>query len=237
MSRTFDLSPDGRWLVFAPWGDKHQGLFLFDLVAREVQTLTPPGIFAYHPAFTPDGKSVIYSRTQKLYDEQSALWRIDVASGEQAQLTSETRHFHGCPAVTPDGTRAYVGNLGTNTVSVINTATDTVTATITVGDDPEGVGITSDGRCVYVANGGDNTVSVVNAATSAVVATIAGVGPGPGGLGFFITPGAAPLACAGAAPPPPPVSLTQPIPTLNEWGLMFVVGLLAILGFRRLRRR
>ena len=105
MSRTFDLSPDGRWLVFATWGDKHQGLFLFDLVAREVHTLTPPGIFAYHPAFTPDGKSVIYSRTQKLYDEQSALWRIDVASGEQAQLTSETRHFHGCPAVTPDGTQ------------------------------------------------------------------------------------------------------------------------------------
>jgi Tol biopolymer transport system component len=103
MSRTFDLSPDGRWLVFSPWGGKHLGLFLFDLVAREVKPLTAPGIYAYHPTFTSDGSAVIYSRTEKLYDEQSALWRIELASGAETQLTSESRHFHGCPTVTPDG--------------------------------------------------------------------------------------------------------------------------------------
>jgi len=39
-------------------------------------------------------------------------------------------------AITPDGSAAYVVNNGDNTVSVINTATNTVTATIPVGVSP-----------------------------------------------------------------------------------------------------
>ena len=39
-----------------------------------------------------------------------------------------------------------------NTVSVINTATNTVSATITVGADPIGVSVSPDGSKVYVAN-------------------------------------------------------------------------------------
>ena len=43
-------------------------------------------------------------------------------------------------AVTPDGTKVYVANSGSdNTVSVIDTATNTVTATVTVGITPMGI--------------------------------------------------------------------------------------------------
>jgi YVTN family beta-propeller protein len=38
--------------------------------------------------------------------------------------------------ITPDGTQAYVTNAGTNTVSVINTSTNTVTTTVPVGANP-----------------------------------------------------------------------------------------------------
>ncbi len=43
---------------------------------------------------------------------------------------------HGV-AVTPDGSKVYVANENSNTVSVIATATNTVTATIPVGDGPQ----------------------------------------------------------------------------------------------------
>ena len=47
--------------------------------------------------------------------------------------------------VTPDGKHAYVTNIGSNTVSVIDTATNTVeAATIGVGNSPFGVGIIPD---------------------------------------------------------------------------------------------
>jgi YVTN family beta-propeller protein len=44
-------------------------------------------------------------------------------------------------AITPDGAFAYVTNSGSNSVSVINIATNTVTATIPVGIFPQGIAI------------------------------------------------------------------------------------------------
>jgi YVTN family beta-propeller protein len=86
-------------------------------------------------------------------------------------------------AMSPDGRRAYVPNAGSDaragtTVSVIDTATNTVIATVPVGFGPSGVAITPDGGRVYVANGAANSVSVIDTFTDTVNATIL-VGRGP----------------------------------------------------------
>ncbi len=47
-------------------------------------------------------------------------------------------------------------------MSVIDTATNTVTATNAVGSLPFGVAVSPDGTHLYVANGGDSTVSVIS---------------------------------------------------------------------------
>ena len=75
-------------------------------------------------------------------------------------------------AITPDGTKAYVVNGNSGTVSVIDTATNTVGATVTVGTAPYGVAITPDGTSAYVTNDGSNTVSVIDTATNTVSATV-----------------------------------------------------------------
>ena len=54
--------------------------------------------------------------------------------------------------MTPDGAFVYVAGFNSNTVSVIDTATNTVTATVPVGGRPSGVAVTPDGAFVYVAN-------------------------------------------------------------------------------------
>ena len=74
--------------------------------------------------------------------------------------------------VTPDGTRAYVANQGSNDVTVINTVTNTVVTTIPVGTQATGVVVTPDGTLAYVTNSADNTVSVINIATNSVVSTL-----------------------------------------------------------------
>src|SRR6266404_3709026 len=60
---------------------------------------------------------------------------------------------------------AYITNSGSNSVSVIAAATNTVSATIAVGVLPLGVAVSPDGSTVYVANAGSNTVSVIAAAS------------------------------------------------------------------------
>ena len=67
---------------------------------------------------------------------------------------------------------AYVTNQFSNTVSVIDVATETVVATINVGVEPAGIAITPDGKKVYVANHQSRSVSVINTATNSVTTTI-----------------------------------------------------------------
>jgi YVTN family beta-propeller protein len=83
--------------------------------------------------------------------------------------------------VTPDGTKVYVTNYNSNTVSVIAAATNTLSATIPVGSYPDGIAVSPDGSEVYVANAMANSVSVIDTATSTVTATIP-VGSSPNGV-------------------------------------------------------
>jgi YVTN family beta-propeller protein len=65
-------------------------------------------------------------------------------------------------SVTPDGRHIYVTNGGSDSVSVIDTATNRVTATILAGSRPFGVALTPDGRHAYVTNYGSSSVSVID---------------------------------------------------------------------------
>jgi YVTN family beta-propeller protein len=67
---------------------------------------------------------------------------------------------------------AYVANTAADVVTVINTLTDEVVATIPVGPSPTRVAVVRDGARVYVANTGGNSISVIDAVANAVVATI-----------------------------------------------------------------
>jgi YVTN family beta-propeller protein len=69
-------------------------------------------------------------------------------------------------------TVAYVVNNNSNSVSVIDTASKIVTATIPVGNGPVGIAFSPDGAKAYVTNDDDGTISVINTATNSVTATI-----------------------------------------------------------------
>jgi YVTN family beta-propeller protein len=67
---------------------------------------------------------------------------------------------------------AYVTNESSNNVSVIDTASNTVVGTVTVGITPVGVAVTPDGKQAFVAEEGSKNVSVIATVSNTVVATI-----------------------------------------------------------------
>ena len=85
---------------------------------------------------------------------------------------------------------AYVANSGTKNVSVIDTATNTVTATVTLADDypakphpyAYAVAVSPSGQKVFVGLQDVNEVQVIDAATNAVVKRISLGTDKPGGL-------------------------------------------------------
>lgn len=96
--------------------------------------------------------------------------------------TSQTRFF------------AYVANSGSGTVSVIDTITDSVVRTLTVGTDPVAIAVAPDNSSVFVANESSTSISVIDPAdiltsTNPVVATISS-----GSLGLTASSGPDALA-------------------------------------------
>ncbi len=72
----------------------------------------------------------------------------------------------------------YVANFGTNTVSAVNTSSNVVVNTVSVGLNPVALAETPNGLKLYVANQGDNTVSSLNT-TPLSLNTVIGTGMNP----------------------------------------------------------
>ncbi|MFF4294146.1 beta-propeller fold lactonase family protein [Streptomyces vinaceus] len=82
------------------------------------------------------------------------------------------------------GTFAYVANGLAGSLSVVDTADNTVASTIDVGDDPNGVAVSPDGNRVFVANRLSDTVSLVLPAADAALSVPVGDNP----VGVAVSP-------------------------------------------------
>ena len=100
---------------------------------------------------------------------------IDTGQGKLLQRIPTGGHASGL-ALSPDGTRLYVANATSDTVSAIDTSADTVVATVDLspyprapmGSMPNAVAVSPDGNTLYVANGGNNDVAVLDTASLAI---------------------------------------------------------------------
>ncbi len=75
----------------------------------------------------------------------------------------------------------YIPNQLSNTVSVIDGSTYSMITTISVGQEPYGVGVSPDGKTVFITNLAGDTVSVISTDTNTVTNTVS-VGDFPFGV-------------------------------------------------------
>jgi YVTN family beta-propeller protein len=161
---------------------------VIDTAKNKVSATVNVGEFPYGVAVAPDGKNVCVTNM-----DSGDVSVIDAAKN-QVIATVPVGHEPTGIAVTPDGKKAYtangnffnsVGNDSVGNVSVIDTASNAVTATVDVGNKPIGIVITPDGTKVYVANEFSSDVSVIDTVTNKVTSTV-NVENGP--FGVAVTP-------------------------------------------------
>jgi len=123
----------------------------------------------------------------------AALTVLAAASSASAMTVSATIAVGSTPvdvAVNPSGTRAYVANYGTNSVSVIDTASNAVSTTISGASSPAGIAISSAG--VGAVPGYSNQAAILDTTTNTVVGTASlpqqgdGVAFSPDGSAFYV---------------------------------------------------
>jgi YVTN family beta-propeller protein len=188
------ITPDGTHAYVANEFDNT--VSVIETAGNTVVATIPVGNGPSGIAITPDGTHAYVANEL----DQSALGFAIVSVIDTASNTVvATIPVGDNPvrvAITPNGTHtyerddrrhqshAYVTNASDNTVSVIDTASNTVVAAIPVGAGPIDVAITSDVThpsvhddlphqpLAYVTNSAENTVSVIDTANNNVVATI-----------------------------------------------------------------
>lgn len=116
----------------------------------------------------------------------NALLVLDTATG--AATTVSLAFLPGGVAGTPDGRRVFVAHEGDGKISVLDTTTLTVIATIPVAPSSQLGGklaVTRDGTRLYVPVSDAGTVAVIDTVTNAVVGTWAS---GGGTIGVAVSP-------------------------------------------------
>jgi YVTN family beta-propeller protein len=153
--------------------------FAIDTATKEVTEIPVSGSCGV--AVNPDGTKLYVTTEGEYPDYKGIVEVVDVASNTVTDRVGSVGTSPGRVAVSPDGARVYVTNEGNNSVSVIDTSTNNVIATVNVGINPNGIAVTPDGKKVYVANHYSNNVSVIDTALNEVTATL-NVGNGPIGV-------------------------------------------------------
>ena len=156
--------------------------------------VTPDGQRVYVANAGSDTVSVIATATNSLVDTDPARAGVDPIQVGRSPIGV---------VVTPDGRRVYVANGDSDSVSVIDTETNSLVDTdpdqagvdpIGVGDRPQGVAVTPDGARVYAVNSVSDSVSAIDTATNKVVGDPILVGDFPVAFGRFIQPAPPPFA-------------------------------------------
>lgn len=180
------ITPDGRYLLVSE--NRLGGV----VAVIDIGTKTTVASFALGAGFIPlgiavhpDGQRAYVAFANPTLMGGDVVRVFDITTMTATAVTIPVGAVPTGMAVTPDGTKLFVSNNGSSTVSVIDTATDTVTTTVAAGAAPAGLAVSPDQSRLYVVNNGSSSVSVIDVALNNVVGTV-NVGAAPEGIA--ITP-------------------------------------------------
>ena len=180
LSDGIEVSRDGKF-IFA--GNYTKGeLIVIDAKTGRVEKKLETGKNLHGIDLTPDGKYLYLASGD--FKEGEEYNYISVVETKTLKMDKEIRTNSKSPAhidFSHDGSLAYVSNILSNDVSLINTKTNKIIATIPVGTVPNEVEPSKDDKYLFVANVADGTVSFVDILKKKTIKTIK-VGEGTHGL-------------------------------------------------------
>ena len=178
----FDITPDNKYAYI---GNMGTGEVSVVDIENKLEVNRIAGFFEPHgPVCLPNGK--VYVGNMGAHEvgvidtkNPTVARRIEVGSAfmmAMVDMPSKLSEIVGIanPTLTPDGRFAYAADGDSNQVAVIDTETDSVVATIPVGDEPWRAYASPDGTKMLVPNNGDQTVSVIDTKSNKVIATFPG---------------------------------------------------------------
>ncbi len=155
------VDPEGRLAAISNYGNRGapgNSITVIDLVAREVVRTIDLG-----DNTRPHGMVWAAERLIVTTEGSKKLLVVDPSSGRVVHEIGTDQEISHMVAVTPDGSRAFVGNIGSGSVTVIDLDAGKKIKDIETGAGAEGLAVTPDGNEVWVGNRGADTLTVIDA--------------------------------------------------------------------------
>jgi YVTN family beta-propeller protein len=174
------VSPDGRLAVVADYGGggvPGSTLTVIDVSAAKVVRTIELGEYRRpHGLAWLDQPADAEERTAAplvvTVEAQRAIVLVDPVEGVVRSAIETGQEVSHMVAVTPDGSRAFVANIGSGSVTAVDLAKGEKIADVATGEGAEGVAVSPDGSRVWVTNRAADTVTALDASTLEVVATV-----------------------------------------------------------------
>lgn len=165
------VSPDGKTAVVSDYGTQDEPgktLTVIDVAARK--TLKTIDLGEYR---RPHGIAWLEGDQVAVTTEGSkSLVIVDVKAGKVLRAIPTDQDVSHMVALAPKHGRAFVANIGSGSVTVIDLERGRRVANIETGKGAEGIAVSPDQREVWVTNREANTVSILDAASLEVAATL-----------------------------------------------------------------
>jgi YVTN family beta-propeller protein len=163
------VSPDGRTAVVGDYGNPGKSLTVIDIESASVVKTIDLGKYSdpHGIEYLKDGNHVAVT-----VEAQKALIVVNIADGEVVKAIDTDQNVSHMVALAPDESRAFVANIGSGSMTVIDLDKAERLANIPTGNGAEGITVTPDGKHVWVTNRGEDTVSVINAHSLEIVKTL-----------------------------------------------------------------
>ena len=164
------VSPDGKVAVVANYGAQTPGnsLTVINIPSKQVVKTIDLGEYR-----RPHGIVWLKGNEIALTSEANkALLVVDVSTGKVSRNAITDQNVSHMVVVSPKHGRAFVANIGSGSVTVIDLKTMTKVVDLPTGAGAEGIDISPDEKEVWISNRAANTVSVIETVTSKVVATL-----------------------------------------------------------------
>lgn len=152
------ISPDGRYALVTNYANDGNSLTLIDIPgARVVRTIDLGEYTSPHGVEWLDAE-----RAAVTVEDNRALIVVNTASGAVEQAIGTDQDVSHMVALDPGGKRAYVTNIGSGSLTVLDLEKGERIGNFPTGGGAEGVAVSSSGRHVWVTNRADDTVTVLD---------------------------------------------------------------------------
>lgn len=164
------VSPHGKTAVIANYGAQTPGssLTVIDIPGKkQLKTIDLGQYRRPHGIVWLRGNEIVVT-----VEGNKALLIVDVESGQVASMIATDQNVSHMVVVAARSQKAFVANIGSGSVTVIDLKARLKISDIQTGAGAEGIDISPDQKEVWVTNRAANTVSVIDVASLKIIATL-----------------------------------------------------------------